>query len=305
MATHRFPSLPAFPVSDELRIALKTLLGSASLSTPEPLWLEAIEGIAGSLHANPRVIAPFVEAWRLLYVVTLFLDHLQDGDPLGEPQLEALPPAIQYHLAFSVYLAAQHTLALLDSSVLPAARIERIQRFWAASVARLASGQYVDLSLSVRPAKLHGEPALNMYEWLALEKTGATFALAFGGVAMLATDDEVQIAALTEAGSVYGMLLQYRDDLVDREQQEGQPEALTLTRALLAAHPSLAAHSVQATSMFWNSIYAEYRQTLAIILAPLPATTRTIYEELLRQSFGEPSEADRPTGGVPSREATG
>lgn len=144
-----------------------------------------------------------------------------------------------------------------------------------------------------------------MYEWLALEKTGATFALAFGGAAILSTDDAALIQALTEAGSVYGMLLQYHDDLVDHEPQADQPNALTLTRALLAAHPSLASRSAHATSTFWNTTYDEYQRALASILAPLPVSTRTRYVELLRQSFSEPRVTNALTANRFPREAAG
>ncbi|NTU82810.1 MAG: polyprenyl synthetase family protein [Chloroflexales bacterium] len=271
------------------------LLGSTSTAAPEPRWLEVIARIAETLSAEPSSIAPFVEAWRQLYVVTLFLDHVQDDDPLDDPQLEALPPPLQYHLAFSVYIAAQHALAHLDPRAIPAARITRLQRFWTASVAQIASGQYLDLTTTSAAIEATDQSPLDRYEQLALQKTGATFALAFGGAALLATDDEAQIAALTSAGSIYGMLLQYHDDLLDQELQESQPEALTLTRALLAAHPSLAAYGPHAALGFWHSIYAAYTQALTSVLEPLPAATRTIYRELLRQSFGDvPASVDAP-----------
>lgn len=289
------PALTHLPVSDVLRTALDLLLGSTSTSAPEPLWLEAVVHIAETLSAEPSSIAPFVEAWRQLYVVTLVLDHVQDGDPLGDPQLEALPPPLQYHLAFSVYVAAQHALAHLDPSAIPAARITRLQRFWTASVAQIASGQYLDLTTTSAAIEATDQSPLDRYEQLALQKTGATFALAFGGAALLTTDDEAQIAALTSAGSIYGMLLQYHDDLLDQELQEGQPETMTLTRALLAAHPSLAAYGPHAALAFWRSIYAAYTQALTPVLEPLPAMTRTIYMDLLRQSFGDvPASVDAP-----------
>lgn len=277
-----------FPISGELQAAVSRLLSDTSASAPQPLWLETITRIASSFQFEPQTIAPFVAAWRALYTVTLCLDHLQDGDDLGDPWLEGLAPGLQYHLAFSLYIAAQHALATLDARIIPASRIGRLQRFWAESMAQLVSGQFRDLSVNLTELQTRGVAPLDEYEQLAAQKTGATFALAFGGVALLATDDEAQIAALTAAGMVYGMLLQYQDDLVDSATQAHQPEAVTLSRALLAAHPALVAHGQGAVEAFWAAIYAGYTQALEGILAPLPPGTRDVYAELLSRSFGDP-----------------
>ncbi|GAB4440211.1 MAG: hypothetical protein OHK0015_35900 [Chloroflexi bacterium OHK40] len=301
MTSHFPPDLPPFPVSDELKATLDTLLYSTSASSPEPLWTEAIVRIAETLNVQRSSIAPFVEAWRRLYVTTLFLDHVQDGDPLGSPQLEALPAPLQYHLAFSIYVAAQHALVHLNSDVIPTARIARLQRFWSASVAQLLSGQYLDLTTKRAAIETPGQQSLDLYERLALQKTGATFALAFGGAATLATDDEAQIVALTNVGSAYGMLLQYHDDLMDHEVQESQPEAVTLSRALLAAYPHLATYGTRAAFAFWSSIYVAYTRALEAMLEPLPPATRSVCTELLRQSFGELPELIEAPDNVASR----
>jgi len=276
----------AFPVPGALRTALDTLLSGTSASAPQPIWPETITRIAESLTTEGRIVAPFRAAWSALYTVTLYLDHLQDADALGDPRLDALPPAIQYHLAFSAYIAAQHALSSLDPQAIPALRIVRLQRFWASSVAQIASGQYRDLTQALLVIQAQGRAPLDAYEQLAAQKTGATFALAFGGAAILATDDEAVIAAVTNAGMVYGMLLQYRDDLSDAEAQEGQHAATTLSRALLAAHPTLTTHGPDAVTAFWAAITAAYAEALPAILAPLPAETRTVYANLLQQSFG-------------------
>lgn len=305
MHTDHPPARSPFPIAGELQLAVDRLLSETSGSAPQPVWIETIVRIAASLQAEPRAIAPFLDAWRALYTVTLWLDHLQDGDPLGEPWLAGLAPGLQYHLAFSVYVAAQHALASLDARVIPAARIERLQRFWAASVAQLASGQYRDLTLTRATLQAHGGASLDAYERLAAEKTGVTFALAFGGVALLATDDEAQIAALITAGTVYGMLLQYRDDIFDAADQEHQLETATLSRALLAAHPALAVHGLGAVHAFWAATYTSYAQALEGVLAPLPAETRHVYTHLLHHSFGDPAEAVKTIGATADGKATG
>lgn len=294
-----------FPIAGELQAALDQLLQQSEGVAPNPAWLDAITQLGATLDASPQSISHFLEAWRVLYTLTLYLDHLQDGDTLGAPLLEALAPPLQYHLAFSLYVAAQHALACLDPKDVLASRIIRLQRFWAEAVARLANGQYQDLSFAseqLQPA--HGSP-LKHYEQVAAQKTGATFALAFGGVAILATDDEASIAALTAAGTIYGMLVQYHDDLHDAVDQEHQPTAPTLSRALLAAHPDLAAQGSDAIHVFWATIYASYAQALERVLAPLSVEARAAFTELVRQSFGKPSAPAFPTTSSGAGEASG
>lgn len=303
MGTGFPPGSSRFPITGVLQLAVDRLLAKTDGWAPQPVWIETIGDIAASLQADPQAVAPFLDAWRTLYTVTLCLDHLQDGDALHDPWLEGLAPGLQYHLAFSLYIAAQHALSTLDAQAIPASRLGRLQRFWASSVAQLASGQYDDLTLTRATLEARGAVPLDTYELLAAQKTGATFALAFGGIAILATDDEAQIAALSNAGTVYGMLLQYRDDLFDSVDQERQPEAMTLSRALLAAHPALAAHGPGAVHAFWESIYSGYAQALGEILAPLPAATRGVYTRLLHRSFGEPA-VRTPTSNI-GRKATG
>ncbi len=301
MGTDLHPDHSPFPFAGELQLAVDRLLTANAVSAPQPIWIETISNITTSLKAQPQAIAPFLDAWRALYTVTLCLDHLQDGDDLGDPWLEGLAPGLQYHLAFSLYIAAQHALVTLDAQIIPASRIGRLQRFWAESMAQLASGQFRDLTLTRTTLQAPGAAPLDIYEQLAAQKTGTTFALAFGGAALLATDDEAQIAALITAGTIYGMLLQYRDDLFDSVDQEHQPDAMTLSRALLAAHPALAAHGPGAVHAFWDSIYSSYSQALEGVLAPLPMETQEVYTRLLHGSFGEPAEAGR----IQARDADG
>lgn len=294
-----------FPIEGELQAALEQLLQRSAGAAPNPIWLDAIARIGDTLAGNAPSIARFLEAWRALYTLTLYLDHLQDGDPLGDPWLEALAPPLQYQLAFSLYIAAQHALSTLDPQAVPIHRIVRLQRFWAASVARLANGQYQDLTSAAADVQAAHRSPLTHYEQVASQKTGATFALAFGGVAILATDDEAPIAALSAAGTIYGMLVQYRDDLLDSIHQDHQPTAPTLSGALLAAHPDLAVHGEQSAHVFWATIYAGYVEALERVLAPLPAATRAAFTELVQQSFGEPLVPDAPTPGSTGAKANG
>ncbi len=112
------------------------------------------------------------------------------------------------------------------------------------------------------------------------------FGLALGAAAALATDEGALIDAATNAGLVFGMLLQYHDDLVDAEAQVAQPAALTLARAWTTQEgvdaPELA------PSAAWGLIYAHYHQALGAILAPLPEPGRAVIQALLQDTFGTP-----------------
>lgn len=294
-----------FPIEGELQLALDRLLQESEGVAPNPIWLDAIARVGSSLDADPQSVAPFLEAWRVLYSLTLYLDHLQDDDSLDVPWFEALAPPLQYQLAFSLYIAAQHALTRLDLQAVPAARIVRLQRFWAESVARLANGQYQDLTFNAQQPSGGNSSPLMQYEQLSAQKTGASFALAFGGIAILATDDEASIAALATAGTIYGMLVQYHDDLHDAVDQEHQPTAPTLSRALLAAHPDIAVLGRGGVHAFWATIYASYGQALEHVLAPLPVETRAAFAELVQQSFGEPLASVSSTIGAADGKASG
>lgn len=272
--------LQSLPFAPELCTALERI-EAAKASTLRPIWLETITQLAETLGGDAHSIRPFVEAWQSFYSVTVFLDHVQDGDALGDSWLAAQPLALQYHLAFSTYVAAQYALSRLSPEQISIARIYRLHSFWATSVAQIANGQYRDLTqmLSDAPTK---ESPLDTYEQIAAQKTGATFALAFGGAAMLSSDNEAVIAALTATGMIYGMLLQYSDDLTDRAAQEAQPQALTLDRAL-GATEAQASDSVR-----WAVIFDHYAQAIRKTVAPLPQVTQAVIDELVQTSFGSP-----------------
>ena len=69
---------------------------------------------------------------------------------------------------------------------------------------RMAAGQQRDLIFSVDDV---AHMSLDEYQQIAVAKTGATFALAFGGTATLLTDDMELVETLAAVGEVYGTLL--------------------------------------------------------------------------------------------------
>lgn len=127
--------------------------------------------------------------------------------------------------------------------------------------------------------------ALDQYESIASQKTGAAFALALGGSAILATEDLARIDAATNAGLLFGMLLQYSDDLLDTEAQASQPATITLARALAATSDVPADLPLGA---YWQLIYAHYSTALQRMLTPLPQPAQNAVWNLLHTTFGEP-----------------
>lgn len=268
----------------DFEAALARLCDGPESLAPLPRWRNAIEQLGAVLGASSVHLTAFIHAWSTLYSATLLLDHIQDGDDVGDDWISSLPTALQYHLAFSAYATAQRQLHELTERVTPACGA-RLHDLWSSAVLELAVGQYQDLMALHRP--LAGIPvSLDAYERIAAQKTGAAFGLALGAVAALATDDAAQIDAATNAGLVFGMLLQYCDDLADAEAQVAQPAALTLARALTTTHDTDAPEL--APSAAWGLIYAHYDQALGAILAALPEPGRAVIQALLYDTFGVP-----------------
>jgi hypothetical protein len=218
-----------------------------------------------------------------LYSATLILDHLQDDDPLSDPWFADLPTAIHYHLAFGAYVAAEEALFALMSTGVPDARSLQLQRLWRDSLAHLVAGQYADLTQPVRSDI--DTAVLDRYETIARQKTGASFALAFGGMAILAGTASTQVTAAINVGLLFGMLLQYSDDLHDAPAQESQPTTLTLQRALGERIVPEGA-PVPPQEIVWTAIYTETVRSLGTLMEPLPETAQQVIWKLLTSIYG-------------------
>lgn len=270
--------------SDELRTALSRLYEGSPLLRPPAAWVTTLQQLGISLGAHAEVSGRFTHAWSRLYSATLLLDHVQDNDVIEDMWLGTLPASLQYQLAFSAYADASHGLSEL-ATLLPPERAVRLHMLWSTTVMRLAIGQYRDLTVSMA-ALPDAEQLLDAYEDLAAQKTGAAFALALGGCACAATNDAASVDAATTAGVIVGMLLQYKDDLHDREAQERQPHTVTLARAW-ATQIGADAQDLP-LAQIWAQIYAHYDQALTAVLLPLPVNAQVIIGELLQTMFGTP-----------------
>lgn len=289
MSTAITTALQKLPVAAELQYALLQTLAEPHDVTLNPLWRQAMADLGRAFALDSDTIAPFLDAWELLCVMTLVLDHLQDGDLAAETWLAAQPPSVQYHLAFTLYAAAHHTLTHLDPQRLPVQRIDQIQTLWAATVLQLASGQFLDLTQHHHGVDRSLLAPLDGYEQIATAKTGTTFALALGGIAILATDDPAVHEAALQAGLLYGRLIQYRDDLADAPTQRHQGQPPTFGHSLLAQHPQIGDAAAAAPLAFWALTYSQYLEALTLILAPLPASVADVVLALVYATFSPPS----------------
>jgi hypothetical protein len=145
----------------------------------------------------------------------------------------------------------------------------------------MAGGQQRDLVI-------HGceynDAPLEMYQQLAQAKTGAMFALAFGGTAMLLTDDIQIINILIAVGEIYGTLLQYSDDLRDVATQPNL--TLTLPQALCLTQPFYKSTSTSHTpEAFWSYVYHAYYAQASQILSQLPTAMQQSILALFDRTF--------------------
>jgi hypothetical protein len=226
-------------------------------------------------------LTPFFAAWGFLYAATIRLDQLQDhdliDDPLPTDQLNA-----QYNLLLTYYVLASSLLDHLSADTFPAHRLLRLRHHWSNMLLRMASGQQRDLT--AHQASLGNNNTLDYYEQLARAKTGAAFALAFGGIATLLSDDAPFIADIARIGEIFGMLVQYGDDLIDVHEQPN------VTITLPSAFRQFVQSQVQDASnrtptYFWNAIYQVYHSHVRQLTAPYSCTVQQGVAALFARAF--------------------
>lgn len=292
MFTRASLHLQTLDLLPELRIALSGMLehDSALLRHPENQhWVGIIPALQLGLAASAVDVEEFACAWCLMYMATRRLDQLQDGDPIGDPILAAYPVGVQYNLVFSYYLLATSVLNQQLCAMAEPRRAMQVQALWNTTMLSMASGQQRDLVIRVADAAM---APLAAYQQIAQSKTGAAFALAFGGTALLCSDDEAVVAALMNAGEAYGALLQYSDDIADAREQ---PNAtLTLPVALRSAQPDVEQDTVVLHDAFFSHVYCTYHDHVRAVLASIESTASDAILGLFHSTFGLPATSDSP-----------
>lgn len=243
----------------ELRQLLLRMLEHEELDYSHAKIIPKLQAIiVGTADANQDLAL----AWNLLTVFASRVDQLQDNDPEPNELLETLPVAIQWHLLITLYVLVTNILSSLLETY-PAPRVARLQKFWSETVLRKSSGQLRDL---LAMNGMYNDITLEKYQETVQCKTGSSFALAFGSVAILSSDDENFICTLINIGEIMGTLLQYSDDFGDYQSQSDHP--LTLPNILKQAFPETDIE--QASGNIWHLLYTEYAVRLDAEAKKLP-----------------------------------
>lgn len=277
---HRASLLP------EACSALAHLVASDWLSAQIPRSGRRVPGVVVCIYttlsgAPAHAVQPFLDAWLTLYASLIHLDHLQDEDTNNVIASIAPTPPVQYNLVFAYYVLAMALLDDLDPALVPVARQLRLLHRWNTSMLTTASGQQRDLV----PGSPDGNQlSLDHYQQAIQAKAGVIYGLAFGGAAILATDEEARIAALTQIGAVYGTLLQWKDDLLDVSQQAAVP--LTLPNRYAAARQNAAVELPPHTvDDYWHFLYHQTYIALRPTIDSLPGAIQTVLHHLFTDTF--------------------
>ncbi len=250
------------------------------------LPLEVYGALGGE---DEQAILPFTIAWSLLDIAVLRLDHLQDGDHEDHPLPTHPNMGASYSLVLSLYVLADALLDDLDAQLTPPQRLLEIRRLWNDCILVAASGQQRDLLSSSELAK--DLVQLDQYQELAHAKAGALFALAFGGAALLATEDRATISGCRFIGDVYGALLQLSDDLQDHANQEDY-QGLTLHTAYADIQQNASAPSNDgsgAVQQYWQYVNRAYRVQVEKVLQHLDnPRLGACVRQLFDVAFGKP-----------------
>jgi len=246
-------------------------------------WAWVIPAIQAAFGGEDLPVQPFIAAWTTMYAAIVRLDHLQDGDAVDELLRQSGRTATQYNLVLAYYVLASSLLDDLAPDAFPLRRIRRLYRLWSDLILRTASGQQRDLVIET----VSDTANLAAYHDLARAKTGSTFALAFGGVATLMSDDQAIIDACLVVGDLFGALVQYHDDVLDAA---AQPNAtLTLPDTLAQAYPEIAA-GVRTPQQFWSHLYQAYRAYVEQVLTAVPEQLAAAVLALFVRAFEQDSD---------------
>jgi geranylgeranyl diphosphate synthase, type I len=231
------------------------------------LVFEAITGDA-------RPALPAAAAIELLHNFTLIHDDIEDQDPARHhrPTLWSvwgIPQAI--NAGDGMFAVSRFAIQRLQG--FPAGRILSFTGLIDEACVRVCEGQFLDISFETRT-----DVDTERYRAMAAKKTGALFAAAAEGAAVLATDDRAVRGALAAFGGAFGQAFQAYDDLLGiwgSTERTGKLEMNDLTKRKKTLPVVLA---------FERARGAETRERLAALFAPaapLPAENVEAIRQIL------------------------
>ncbi|MDE3194506.1 MAG: polyprenyl synthetase family protein [Chloroflexota bacterium] len=174
-----------------------------------PLLLTLLyESLAGD--AAPSL--PAAAAIELLHNFTLIHDDIEDQDPTRRHRptvwsVWGVPQAI--NAGDGMYAASRLAVHRLTAHGVPAERVLEFARLLDEACVRVCEGQFLDISFETRT-----DVTAERYRGMVDKKTGALFAAAAQGAAVIGSDDEELRATLARFGADFGQAFQAHDDLL-------------------------------------------------------------------------------------------
>lgn len=156
---------------------------------------------------------PLAAGIQLVHDFSLLHDDIEDNSAArrGRPtawRIWGIPQAI--NAGDGMFALAHRAVYGLSDVGVPAERVLRILRDFEETILRICEGQYLDMSAE-------GQLNVSTTEYLRMirGKTAMLAAASAGLGAQVATDDDVQVAALWAFGEALGLAFQIQDDLLD------------------------------------------------------------------------------------------
>src|SRR3989449_5073210 len=233
------------------------------------LCLLVFEALAG----EPERVLPAAAAIELLHNFTLIHDDIEDQDPARHHRptvwsVWGVPQAINAGDG----MFAVSRLAVQRLRGFPSERVLAFAGLVDRACVQVCEGQFLDISFETRT-----DVTTERYRAMAAKKTGALFAAAAEGAAVLATDDPSVRGSLARFGDAFGQAFQAHDDLLGiwaSAERTGKVEMNDLTKRKKTLPVVLAFERAQ----------GKLRESLAALFAPaapLPAENVERIREIL------------------------
>ena len=163
-----------------------------------------------ALTGDARGALPAAAAIELLHNFTLIHDDIEDQDPARHHRptvwsVWGVPQAINAGDG----MFAMSRLAVQRLRGVPADRVLGFAKLLDEACVRVCEGQFLDISFETRT-----DVTAERYRAMAAKKTGALFAAAAQGGALLATDDVGVRETLARFGDAFGQAFQAHDDVL-------------------------------------------------------------------------------------------
>jgi geranylgeranyl diphosphate synthase, type I len=230
-----------------------------------------------ALTGDARGALPAAAAIELLHNFTLIHDDIEDQDPARHHRptvwsVWGVPQAINAGDG----MFAVSRLAVQRLRGFPAERVLAFAKLIDEACVRVCEGQFLDISFETRT-----DVTTERYRAMAAKKTGALFAAAAQGAALLATDDVSVRETLARFGDAFGQAFQAHDDVLGiwgSTERTGKVEMNDLTKRKKTLPVVLGFERAQGIK--------KTRDRLAALFAP-PAPLSTESVEQIREILDE------------------